>query len=393
MSYRIYLSSPHMGGQEMSYIEQAFSSNWIAPLGENVDVFEAETAARVSRGHGVALSAGTHAIHLALKLLGVGAGDTVFCSALTFAGSCNPILYERARPVFIDCEETTWNMAPAALSAALRQAAAARRLPKAVIVVDLYGQSADYDALLPLCREYGVPVIEDAAEAFGAELRGRPCGSFGALGVLSFNGNKIITTSGGGMLLTDDGDMAGKARFWATQARDPVPWYEHTEIGYNYRMSNILAGIGRGQLLCLGERLRQKKSIHDRYAAALIGVPAAVLTAPPGYSSTYWLSVLRLDLAASLVRPPDIIAALAARGIEARRVWKPMQLQPVYAACPFYPSDEQTEPAGISARLFASGVCLPSDTKMTAAEQEEVIDIILGCFRHFYQKYQKISIE
>jgi pyridoxal phosphate-dependent aminotransferase EpsN len=367
-----------MGGREMHYIEQAFAGNWIAPLGENVDAFEAETAARVGRAHGVAVSAGTHAIHLALKLLAVEAGDTVFCSALTFAGSCNAICYERARPVFIDCDETTWNMSPVALRAALRRAAAEGRLPRAVIIVDLYGQSADYDALIPLCREYGVPVIEDAAEALGAALRGRPCGSFGELAVLSFNGNKIITTSGGGMLLTGDSGQAAKARFWATQARDPAPWYEHTEIGYNYRLSNVLAGIGRGQLLCLEERLAQKKAIHARYAAGLRDVPAALMTAPAGFDSAYWLSVLRLELAATRARPADIIAALAERGIEARHVWKPMHMQPVFADAPFYPHAE--EPDGTAARLFAAGLCLPSDTKMTAGEQQEVIDIIRACF-------------
>lgn len=365
---RIYLSSPHMGGGEMKYIREAFDTNWVAPLGANVDALERECAAYVGKAFGSATVSGTSAIHLALKLCGVESGDTVFCSTFTFMGSCDGVMYERARPVFIESESATCNMSPAFLREALARAKKRGELPKAVIAVDLYGTAADYDAIVPLCAEYGVPLIEDAAEAFGGEYKGKKLGSFGALAILSFNGNKIITSSGGGMLLTDLAEQAEKAKFWSTQSREKARHYEHKEVGYNYRMSNICAGIARGQMEVIDARVRQKKAIHDRYTAAFAGTEFSVFQPPEGYAN-YWLSfgVLETDR----VGYTDLIDALEKENIESRPLWKPMHAQPLFEGCAYFGD-------GFSERMFARGLCLPSDTKMTEAEQDRVVRVIKG---------------
>ena len=376
---RIYLSPPHMSGYEQEYIAEAFASNWIAPLGPQVEAFEREVADYVGVKAALAVSSGTAAIHLALRLLGVGAGDVVFCSSLTFIGSANPILYQGAVPVFIDSEPASWNMSPAALERALAAAAAAGRLPRAVVVVNLYGQSADYSRILPLCEKYGVPVVEDAAESLGAVYGGRKSGSWGRLGVFSFNGNKIITTSGGGMLISDDVEAIEKARFWAAQARDPAPHYQHSEMGYNYRLSNVLAAIGRGQLKVLEERVEARRRVFDFYYRALSGVRGLeFMPELPGSRSTRWLTVLTVDPAACGVTAREIIAALEEENIESRPVWKPMHLQPLFAGCAYYP---HREGESVSDYLFEHGLCLPSGSSMTEADLERVAECIFELLR------------
>ena len=388
MNTRIYLSPPHMGGAELDFIHDAFSSNWIAPLGPNVDGFERDIAAATGRKGGTALSSGTAAIHLALKAAGVHRGDVVLCSSLTFSGTCNPILYEGAIPAFIDAEPGTWNLCPDLLEQAITRLKANGIRCKAAIVVDLYGQSADYDRIIPLLEREGICLIEDAAEALGASDRGRPCGAFGRMGILSFNGNKIITTSGGGMLVADDETLLQQARFLATQARDSAPHYQHSQLGYNYRMSNIVAGIGRGQIQVLRERVRRKKEIFDYYRAALRDIPAIeFMPVSANGEPNYWLTVvtIRPDAAFS---PAGLIRALEADNIEARPVWKPMHLQPVFRITPLdgnaplpSPADAPPYPAfaainGVAEDLFNRGVCLPSGTAMTEADLQRVITII-----------------
>lgn len=368
---QILLSTPHMGESEMSFVEEAFRTNWIAPLGPNVDSFERELAERVGTKHAAAVSSGTAALHLALRLLGAGRGDTVFCSTLTFAASANPILYEGALPVFIDSEPESWNMSPAALAAAFEDAVRTGRMPKAVVIVNLYGQSADMDALLPICERHGVPVIEDAAESLGAYYKGRPSGTFGRLGVFSFNGNKIITTSGGGMLVSDDEALVAKARFLATQARDPAPHYEHSELGFNYRMSNLLAGVGRGQLRVLQDRVEARRAVFERYREGLADLPAIEWMPEPAWSrSTRWLTTCTLGAEVAL-RPIDLIKALAADFIEARPVWKPMHLQPLYAGAPCFAHRPGEAP--VADRLFERGLCLPSGSNMRADQVDRVV--------------------
>lgn len=368
---QILLSTPHLGTREREFVEEAFRTNWIAPLGPNVDAFERELAEMVGVRHAAAVSSGTAAIHLALLLLGVTQGDVVFCSALTFAASANPIAYQGAEPVFIDSEPSSWNMSPAALEAALVDARRNGKLPKAVIVVDLYGQSADIDPLAELCRHFGVPIVEDAAESLGARYKGRPSGSFGTLGIFSFNGNKIITTSGGGMVVSDDEEMIVRARFLSTQAREPAAHYEHKVVGYNYRMSNILAGVGRGQLTVLGERVEARRRVFERYRKGLEGYDAIQWMPEPEWSySNRWLSTCTLDPKATPLRSSDVIARLAAERIEARPVWKPMQIQPVFAACRYFPHGA----GSVSQRLFEQGLCLPSGSNMTEAQQDRVIE-------------------
>lgn len=361
-----------MGGNEIKYIQDAFDSNWIAPLGKNVDGFEHDVSSYVGVNHALALSSGTAAIHLALKYLGVGEGDYVFCSSLTFSGSCNAIVYEKAIPVFIDSEPQSWNMSPIALQKAFDWASAQGKLPKAVIIVDLYGQSADYDKLLPICEHYGVPVIEDAAEALGASYNGKRCGSFGYINIFSFNGNKIITTSGGGMAVSNDANAIEKMKFWSTQSREAELHYEHKEIGYNYRMSNICAGIGRGQMEVLDQRVSAKKRVYDTYKACFEGItPIKLMPILEKGQPNYWLSVITLDSTYG-VTPKQIINSLAQSNIESRPVWKPMHLQPVFKECKYFTHD-----GDISAELFRIGVCLPSGSAMTPEEQENVISIIM----------------
>ena len=373
MKQRIFLSPPHMSGLEKQHIESAFAENWIAPLGPNVDAFEQEVAQLVGAKGALALSSGTAAIHLALKLVGVSSGDAVFCSSLTFAASANPIVYEHAEPVFIDSDHKTWNMCPDSLRKAFDGFEKRGRIPKAVIVVNLYGQSADYDSIIGICSRYGVPVIEDAAESLGATYRGKSSGTLGGFGIYSFNGNKIITTSGGGMLISDDLQALEKARFWATQARDKAPHYQHSEIGYNYRMSNIAAGIGRGQLAVLAERVAGRRRVFQNYYHSLADLPGVSFMPEAGYGMTNrWLTVIQLDSGLVKVRPHDIMQVLEAENIESRPVWKPMHLQPVFQRCKYYCAAQTS----CSDEIFLNGLCLPSGTNMTDEEQGRVIEVI-----------------
>lgn len=372
LSQRIWLSSPHLGEEETAFVEDAFRTNWIAPLGPHVDGFERELAAYAGVSHAAALSSGTAAIHLGLLLLGVQPGDTVFCSSLTFVGSCNPILYCGAQPVFIDSEPGSWNMSPQALERAFAWAQREHRLPRCVIVVNLYGQSADMDALLPLCKRYGVPVLEDAAESLGAKYKGRASGSFGRVGVFSFNGNKIITTSGGGMLVSDDERLVARARKLSTQAREPAPHYEHVEVGFNYRMSNVLAGIGRGQLRVLDQRVQRRREVFGIYREALAQVPELEwMPEPQGMQSTRWLTCLQLRGPDAARRRDHVLRALERHSVEARPVWKPMHLQPLFRGAPFFAHEEGVD---VAARLFEAGLCLPSGSNLSEEQLARVID-------------------
>lgn len=372
---RIYLSPPHMNGTEFELLRDAFESNWIAPLGPHVDAFEKEAAEATGVSHAAALSSGTAAIHLALVQLGVGAGDRVICSDLTFAASAFAIRYVGAEPVFIDADRDSWNMDPSLLAQELEDASRKKQLPKAAIVVDLYGQSADWDPILAVCEEYGVPVIEDAAEALGASYRGKPLGGFGRCGVLSFNGNKIITTSGGGMLLSDDRAFIERTRKLATQAREPAPHYEHVEIGYNYRMSNLLAAVGRGQLRTLEERVEFRRRIFDRYSDALGDFPGLEFMPEAAYGrSTRWLTCLTVHPEALGASREEIRLALEAEDIEARPVWKPMHMQPVFSGCRFVGG-------GVGKKLFEAGLCLPSGSSLKREEQARVIRVVTGLFQ------------
>jgi dTDP-4-amino-4,6-dideoxygalactose transaminase len=370
---QILLSTPHMGNDEMEFVGEAFRTNWIAPLGPNVDAFENELAEVVGVEHAVALSSGTAAIHIALLLLDVGPADTVFCSTLTFAASVNPIVYQGATPVLIDSEPDSWNMSAEALERALSSAKQSGKLPKAVIIVSLYGQSADMDPLLALCDAYGVPVIEDAAESLGARYKGNPSGTFGLMGIYSFNGNKIITTSGGGMLVTRDATLARRARFLATQARDPAPHYEHSTIGYNYRLSNILAGVGRGQLRVLDQRVAARRRVFETYRNQLSDLGWLRFMPEPDWSySTHWLTAVTIDPAFDAIDSAQLIARLADEFIEARPVWKPMHLQPIFANLDYYPHGNSS----ISDGLFARGLCLPSGSNIDDGQLARVIETI-----------------
>lgn len=375
-SKRIYLSPPHMSGYEEQYVKEAFSSNWIAPLGPNVDAFEKEVAAYTGARGAVALSSGTAAIHLALKLLNIGQGDTVFCSTFTFAASANPIVYQGAVPVFIDSEPESWNMSPNALRQAFADAERAGKLPRAVIAVNLYGQSSDMESILDVCKIYGVPVVEDAAESLGATYKGKASGTLGDYGIYSFNGNKIITTSGGGMIVSDDLDGLDKVRFWATQARDPARHYQHSRIGYNYRLSNVLAGIGRGQLKVLDDRVDRRRCIFERYYKALAGIPGISFMPEADFGrATRWLTAFTINPKLCGVSVADIIDALAKEDIESRPVWKPLHLQPVYSRCLYYPHGSES----VSDRIFESGICLPSGSGISESDQERVIQVVRGC--------------
>jgi pyridoxal phosphate-dependent aminotransferase EpsN len=409
---RIYLSSPHMGGDELKLVQDTFASNWIAPLGPQVDAFEHEFAERVGSAHAAALSAGTAALHLALRWIGVKPGDEVICSSLTFSASANPITYDGGRPVFVDSDDRSWNMDPALLAEALADRAKKGRLPKAVIVVHLYGQSADIDPIERICAEYGVPMIEDAAEALGAvywgenrkpetgnlkpetgnlrpevlrhakpdpsafrfQVSGLPPGiapgSRGVAGIFSFNGNKIITTSGGGMLVSNDKALIDKARFWATQARDPAPHYEHSEIGFNYRMSNVLAAIGRGQLRVLEQRVDARRANFEYYRKALGDLPGLAFMPEADYGRcTRWLTCLTIDPAVAGVDRERIRLAMVEENIEARPVWKPLHLQPVFKDCPCYGG-------AVAERLFDRGLCLPSGSNLSTADLDRVVDVV-----------------
>ncbi|WP_288479588.1 DegT/DnrJ/EryC1/StrS aminotransferase family protein [uncultured Clostridium sp.] len=373
---RIYLSSPHMGGMEKDFVNEAFDTNWIAPLGPNVNNFEKELSEYVGAKGGAALSSGTSAIHMALKAVGVKNGDLVFCSSLTFSASCNPIIYEKAIPVFIDSEKESWNMCPKALEKAFIWAEEEKKLPKAVIVVHLYGQPANMDKILEVCNKYNVPIIEDAAESLGATYKNKQTGTFGEYGIFSFNGNKIITTSGGGMLVSDNLERLEKVRFWSTQARENERHYEHKELGYNYRMSNIAAGIGRGQLRVLEERIEKKKWIYDYYKNAFKDIKEIQMQPIcDDRKSNYWLSCMTLN-EKSKVKPLDIIIALEKENIEARNIWKPMHMQPYYKDFKFFKLGEKS----VSEEIFENGLCLPSDSKNTEEDMKRVVKIIRELF-------------
>ncbi|NSL52737.1 DegT/DnrJ/EryC1/StrS family aminotransferase [Calidifontibacillus erzurumensis] len=367
MAERIYLSSPHMSdeGYEMQYIKEAFDTNWIAPLGENVNGFEKELASKVGAKAAAALSSGTAAIHLALKAAGVGEGDIVFCPTLTFSATANPIIYQHATPVFIDSDFQTWNMCPKALEEAFEKYSNV----KAVLVVHLYGLSADMDPIMEICRKHGVPVIEDAAESLGTYYKGKHTGTIGDYGIFSFNGNKIITTSGGGMLISDNEERIAKVRFWATQSRDPARHYQHSELGYNYRMSNVVAGIGRGQLKVLDDRVAKKKYIFEFYKRELGELEGVTFMPVNEWNKpNFWLSCMTLE---GPVKPLDVMIALENENIESRPVWKPMHMQPFFEKYDFIGSN-------VAETLFTNGVCLPSDTKMKDEDLERVCKIIKG---------------
>ncbi len=371
---RIYLSSPHMGSQEQEFVREAFETNWLSPLGPNVDAFEAEFADRVGSQYAAALSSGTAALHLALLIAGVEPGDEVVVSSLTFVASVNPIRYIGATPVFIDSEKDSWNLDPELLDGFLKQRAKVNRLPKAVMVVHLYGQTANMDPIMETCRAHGVMVIEDAAEALGADYRGRSPGSFGHMGIFSFNGNKIITTSGGGMLVSDDEHAIARARKLATQARDPAPHYQHTEIGYNYRLSNVLAGIGRGQLQVLEERVLQRRANFDFYVESLADLPGVTFQPEAEWGRhTRWLTCLTVNPAAGGSDRETIRTHLESLNIEARPVWKPMHLQPLY-------SGYEVVGGEVADELFEFGLCLPSGSNLTDEEKHRVVAAVRSCF-------------
>jgi dTDP-4-amino-4,6-dideoxygalactose transaminase len=370
MNKPILLSPPHMGLQELEFVHDAFNTNWIAPIGPHVDAFEQEFCQTLGIASAVAVSSGTAALHLALQLAGVEAGDDVFCSTLTFVATANPILYRGAKPVFIDSDRVTWNMNPQLLQEALKHRASLGRLPKAVIVVHLYGQSADLDPILEICHHYEIPLIEDAAESLGATYKERATGTFGKIGIFSFNGNKIITTSGGGMLVSEDTALTTKARFLATQARDLAPHYQHSELGYNYRLSNVLAGIGRGQLRVLAERVaarRRNFEFYDQHLSQLAGL-ALMPEAAFGHS-TRWLTCLTVDPKQFGADREQIRLALANHQIEARPVWKPLHLQPLFTGC-------ESIGGTVAEDLFQRGLCLPSGSNLTTTELEAVTSVI-----------------
>ncbi|MDR2175528.1 MAG: DegT/DnrJ/EryC1/StrS family aminotransferase [Synergistaceae bacterium] len=372
-----------MSGDEIKMVEEAFATNWIAPLGPHVEAFERETARFAGVEAALALASGTAALHLSAELLNIGRGDLILCSSLTFAATIAPFYHKGAECAFVDAEPESWNMSPKALEAAFADCARAGRLPRAVIIVNLYGQSCDMDPILELCARHGVPVVEDAAESLGSLYKGKRTGGFGRFSVFSYNGNKIVTTSGGGMLLSDDAEAIARARFLSTQARDPAPWYQHSTLGWNYRLSNVLAGIGRAQMLHLEERVAARRRIFDRYAAELGGIEGLTFMPEPGWSlSNRWLTTLTFQNPLSekplakkplAVSPAEVLDHLAGLNIEARPVWKPMHLQPVFEKARYYPHEEGRD---VSADLFNRGLCLPSGSGMTDAQQTRVIGAV-----------------
>lgn len=375
---KVYLSSPTMNGNEMKYIQEAFDTNWVAPLGKNVDEFEKELAAYVGAGHAAALSAGTAALHLAVRLAGIKQGDVVLSSSLTFAATCNPVCYEGGKLVFIDSEKETWNMSPEALEEGFRKYPET----KAVLLAHLYGTPAKMDEIMEICSRHGVPLIEDAAEALGSTYKGKACGTFGTYGIFSFNGNKIITTSGGGMLVSESEEDMKKARFWATQSREPARHYEHKELGYNYRMSNIVAGIGRGQLLTLDDYKRRKQEIYREYTEAFAELPGLHMNPlNPDGEANNWLTCVTLEPECMErgITPLKIMEALEEENIESRPIWKPMNLQPLYKDNDFV-QVESVNGVSVGEDVFNRGLCLPSDIKNTAEDMERIIGIVKGLF-------------
>ncbi|MBW4512552.1 MAG: aminotransferase class I/II-fold pyridoxal phosphate-dependent enzyme [Scytonematopsis contorta HA4267-MV1] len=380
MKKQILLSTPHMGHLELELVKEAFATNWIAPVGPHVDAFEQEFCQLTGTSHAAAVSSGTAAIHLALQLIGVSRGDEVFCSTLTFAATANPITYLGAKPVFVDSDRTSWNMNPDLLQDALEYRAKIGKLPKAVLLVHLYGQSADIEPILKVCNQYDIPLIEDAAEALGATYKGRSPGTFGLMGIYSFNGNKIITTSGGGMLVSDNEQLVAKARFLATQARDPAPHYQHSEIGYNYRLSNVLAGIGRGQLQVLSERVAARRRNFEIYASALSKLPGIEFMPEADFgTSTRWLTCLTIDPNVFGSSREQVRMTLAQQQIESRPVWKPLHLQPVFSECECIGGE-------VAENLFAHGLCLPSGSNLTDEELERVIRAVMSIYDKTKQK-------
>ncbi|MFN9559183.1 MAG: DegT/DnrJ/EryC1/StrS family aminotransferase [Dolichospermum sp.] len=374
MNKPILLSTPHIGSQELAFVKEAFDTNWIAPVGPHVDAFEQEFCQITGAGYAAAVSSGTAALHLALQLVGVGSGDEVFCSTLTFAATANPIIYLGAKPVFIDSDRISWNMNPELLQEALQKRAYFGKLPKAVILVHLYGQSADIEPILQVCDQYNIPLIEDAAEALGATYKGLSPGTFGRIGIYSFNGNKIITTSGGGMLVSDDDKLVMKAKFLATQARDPAPHYQHSEIGYNYRLSNVLAGIGRGQLQVLNQRVAARRRNFEIYQSALGDLPGIEFMPEANFGhSTRWLTALTVATEAFGADREYIRLQLAKEQIEARPVWKPLHLQPVFSECECIGGE-------VGEDLFMRGLCLPSGSNLTDEDLERVISVIKAIY-------------
>ncbi len=370
---RTYLSPPHMCGREQELVQEAFDTNWIAPLGPHVDGFEREICEQVGVGHAAALSSGTAALHLGLMLLGVERGDEVLCSGFTFAASANAITYLGATPVFVDSEPGTWCMDPALLVAELKACADRGKLPAAVVSVDLYGQCPDYVAIEAVCREYGVPLVEDAAESLGATAHGKPAGSFGDAAILSFNGNKIITCGGGGMLVSDREDLIDRARFLATQARDPAPHYQHTTIGYNYRLSNVLAGIGRGQLSVLDERVDLRRRTNRIYREELAGIDGLEFMPEAGHGrSSCWLTCVTLDPERLGTDREKVRLHLETLDIESRPTWKPMHLQPVFEGC-------RVRGGAVSERLFEQGLCLPSGTALRPGDVRRIAAEVRQC--------------
>ncbi len=370
MAERIFLSPPHMGPRERRLLLEAFDSNWIAPLGPHVDKFEQEFAAKLGVEHAVALSSGTAALHLALLALGVGPGDRVLTSTLTFVASANAIRYAGAEPIFIDSEAESWNLDPGLLEAELKRLANIARLPKAVLVVDIFGQTANWTAIAAICQKYGVATIEDAAESLGAMHAGRPAGTWADIGCFSFNGNKIITTSGGGMLVTESAEIAARVRSLATQARRPALHYEHDEVGYNYRLSNLLAAVGRGQLVKLEHRVNRRRDNFEFYRDQFAGVDGiAFMPEPPASRSTRWLTCITLNPRQIAATPQQVCESLAKKNIEARPVWKPMHLQPIYC-------DYRVVGGGVSAKLFATGLCLPSGSNLLRVHLNRVVKVV-----------------
>jgi pyridoxal phosphate-dependent aminotransferase EpsN len=363
-----------MGGDELPLVQEAFTSNWIAPLGPQVDAFEKEFSSLLGTKHSAALASGTAALHLALRWLNLQPGDEVICSSLTFSASVNPVLYERATPVFVDSDDRSWNMDPDLLGEAVADRIAHGKKPKAVILVHLYGQSADVDPISEVCQRHSIPLIEDAAEALGASYKDRAPGTFGMGGIFSFNGNKIITTSGGGMLVSNNAALIDKARFWATQSRDPAPHYEHSEVGFNYRMSNVLAAIGRGQLRVLDDRVRARRRNFEFYKKALDSLPGIAFMPEADYGCcTRWLTCLTIDSSQAGMDREAVRLALAEENIEARPVWKPMHCQPIFAGTRCYGGT-------VSERLFKDGLCLPSGSNLTSSDMERVVDVIRAAF-------------
>lgn len=371
---RVFLSPPHIGEHERALVNEAFDSNWIAPLGPMVDAFEREIAAYVGVPHAAAVASGTAAIHLGLRLLGVKPGDRVLCSSLTFVASANPIRYLGAVPVFIDSDPESGNMSPVALARALESLERRKALPRAAVVVDLYGQGCRYDEILPLLQKYDIPFVEDAAEALGSTYRGKQCGSFGTVGILSFNGNKILNTSGGGMVLTSRKDWQEKVVFWSTQAKDPAPHYEHSDLGYNYRMSNVLAALGRGQLRWLNDRIAAKQAVFARYRETLAQGPGVSFFGnPPTGTNTRWLSVMFLDPRRAKTTRDALLDAFTAANIEARPVWKPLHVQKLFEGAEYYP---HRDGQSVSEDFFARGLCLPSGSNLGGADLERVLTVL-----------------